>query len=128
MKHMTFQAYADKITTDKSLVLLNTIIDKSLSDNTNEIHQRYPSLKSLIEIMKPKINRVDKISTPNFIKDVFDNDNGFASYSEIEVPDELIICLTNELYGVDTPENLNDKQVSIIKVLAVYIIISTYTA
>ena len=78
--------------------------------------------------MKPKINRVDKISTPNFIKDVFDDDNGFASYSEIEVPDELIICLTNELYGVDTPENLNDKQASIIKVLAVYIIISTYTA
>lgn len=122
---MTFQTFADKTANVKDLVPLDVLYNTSSKDN---ISQRYPASMGLIAIMKPKINRVDKISTPNFIKDVFDDDNGLASYSEIEVPDELIVCLIHELYGVDTPEKLNNQQISIIKVLAVYIIISTYTA
>ena len=122
---MTFQKFADKMATDKDLVPLD-VLCTTLSKA--DISQRYPASMGLITIMKPKINRVDKISTPSFIEDIFDDDNGFALYSEIEVPDELIIYLIDELYGVDTPEKLNNQQISIIKVLAVYIIISTYTA
>lgn len=122
---MTFQTFADKMATDKDLVPLDVLCTTLSKD---DISQRYPASTGLITIMRPKINRVDKISTPSFIEDIFDDDNGFALYSEIEVPDELIICLIDELYGVDTPEKLNNQQISIIKVLAVYIIISTYTA
>ena len=122
---MTFQTFADKMATDKDLVPLDVLCTTLSKD---DISQRYPASMGLITIMKPKINRVDKISTPSFIEDIFDDDNGFALYSEIEVPDELIIYLIDELYGIDTPEKLNNQQISIIKVLAVYIIISTYTA
>lgn len=123
-RNITFQSFADSVVTDKELCLSD---DMNHVVSENEINQRYPTLKGLISIMKPKINRVDKISTPSFIEDIFNDDDRFMCCLEMDIPDELIICLTYELYGVDTPEKLNDKQISIIKVLAVYIIISTYT-
>lgn len=146
---MTFQSFADSVVTDIDLSSTSISFDDTSSkDNLSQrypastgpiaimkpkinkdyLSQRYPALTGLITIMKPKINRVDKISIPSFIEDVFNDNTRFEYCSDIDIPDELIICLIDELYGVDTPEKLNNQQISIIKVLAVYIIISTYTA
>ena len=123
---MTFQSFADSVVTD--IDLSSTSISSDDTSSKDNIYQRYPASMGLITIMKPKINRVDKISIPSFIEDVFNDNDRFEYYSDIDIPDELIVCLIDELYGVDTPEKLNNQQISIIKVLAVYIIISTYTA
>ena len=99
----------------------------TVESNSLDIPERYSvSVKALIEIMKPKLTVLDKISI-QFIEDAFtdieavtkkldaDTENG-------DIPDSILNVFSSELYG-KTINELTDDEQNIIKVLSTYICI-----
>lgn len=84
------------------------------------------SVNSLITIMKPKMDRLDKVSI-KFIENCFKDINEAVRYLDRntncgEIPDSVINVLSTELYGKST-KCLTEKEQAIIKVLSCYICI-----
>jgi len=95
--------------------------------NDKEIPEKYITpVNSLIEIMKPKMDKLDKISI-KFIENYFEDIDTVSELIEShtingEIPDSIINKLSESLYG-RLPDELTDGEQIIIKVLACYICI-----
>ena len=92
-----------------------------------KLSSEYRILPATIEVMKTKMSRVDKITTPVFISGTFEainesEDTVQIALLDLDVSDELITCLSHELLN-KTIEECNDDEQSIIKVLTAYIML-----
>ena len=86
-------------------------------------------IRSMIEIMKPKVNIVDKINVPlieSASADISEVESKLKDFNNGDIPDCILVELSNGLYGEsDQPfTSLTIDQQNIIKILAVYICIS----
>lgn len=83
-------------------------------------------VESLIEIMRPKMNRLDRVSV-RFIEEYFENIDKVPELFDTnrptgDVPNSIINKLSTELYGKPVNDLTDDEQ-AIIKVLSCYICI-----
>lgn len=115
-----FLAFCKKIATSDNIV-------DDIDINDVEVPEKYlDETDNLISSIKPKLNRLDKISI-SFIQNVFEDiDNVVERLNEDcilgDIPDSIINYLSSNLYGKTFGE-LTDDEMSIIKVLACYICI-----
>jgi hypothetical protein len=97
----------------------------NITDVEINIPERYKTpTESMIEIMKNKIEILDKINIP-FIESAFDQNYVTILKEKLpdgEVPEGIIIRLSDGLYGCH-PSKLNEVDGAIIKVLTTYICI-----
>lgn len=81
-----------------------------------------PKLTTLINTMKSKVTRLDKLSLP-YITDAVD---AFLAQSEkqevdVDIPDSIILRLSKDLIGKPLSKLTNDEA-AIVNTLAVYVI------
>lgn len=80
-------------------------------------------VKSIIDIVRPKRDCLDRIEIP-FIEKTFETDWAalLENGKETDIPDGMVYALSDGIYD-ECPEKLNNEQMSIIKVISTYIII-----
>lgn len=118
------KSFQDFCTKTASTEKLTSNCDKY---DMTKLSNEYRVLSGTIEVMRTKMSRVDKITTPAFISETFEainesDDTVQISLMDLDVSDELITCLSHELLN-KTIEECNDDEQSIIKVLTAYIIL-----
>lgn len=108
---MPFLDFCRKVASDEPLIVQDAPYDELLLPQ---------SLKVLVDIMKPKMDRLDRLSL-GFIECYFDDMDEVVNTLEQkccgEIPDKFIVALADKLYGYRPLDN--DEQ-AIIKVLATY--------
>lgn len=97
-----------------------------ITDSVDVPEQYIEPVNVLVNIMKPKMNRLKKISIP-FIESQFDDiDNACKvldnKTNNMDVPDGIINALSNALYCVKFNDLKNEEQ-AIIKVLSCYLLL-----
>lgn len=97
-----------------------------ITDSVDVPDQYIEPVNVLVNIMKPKMNRLKKISIP-FIESQFDDIDTVCDVLDTktnnkDIPDGIINALSNALYCVKF-NDLNNKDQAIIKVLSCYLLL-----
>lgn len=112
---MAFLDFCRKLASDEPLFIHNVDYDDSTLP---------PSLNALVNIMKPKMGRLDRLSV-SFIESRFEDMNEVINTLDEkhggEIPDEIIAALVDKLY--DGRQTLNNDEQAIIKTLATYLML-----
>lgn len=110
-----FLKFCENISTSEKIIVEH-------SDDMDFPEKYQTIVSATIEIMKPKMDILDRVSIP-FVEAVFnDMQDVDAKLADLDIPEGIINTLASKLYQKNV-QNCNDREQAILKVLTVYIML-----